>query len=61
MAAKVQCDVCGKVFPYNKIKHIRMHNLTDATTYKNTTIEYFDLCEDCYNKSKALLKQEAKE
>lgn len=51
MAAVIVCDKCGMTHTNeSKFMHIRAHKLASATTYKNETEKYMDICLDCYKK-----------
>ena len=57
MAAAIKCDACGRTCEPKEAKHVRIHKLKDAENYATPAIEYFDVCNECYNKLSAFLNQ----
>lgn len=58
MAAVVRCECCGKVVPHTKAAHLRIYPMSSATTYSSgKCLDCADVCNDCHNVIKALLKQ----
>lgn len=60
MAAAVICERCGKIIPANNALHLRVHPLTSAENYSTKTLDYFDVCKDCYKDVEAILTHKEK-
>ena len=51
MAAKIECDKCGKSdIKASEFMHVRGHKLASATEFKTYCSDYMDVCKECYNK-----------
>lgn len=50
MASAIKCDKCGITSTkMTDFIHIRTHTLNNATAYNSNSLEYFDLCTNCYD------------
>lgn len=48
MAAIIKCDLCGATVHHTNAMHVRVHKLTDATTFVKQVEDTFDVCGSCY-------------